>query len=263
MGWFAYNGRTLDKAVQLENLRIVLVRTRNPLNIGAAARAMSNFGALHLRVVTPYEKAFREAVSAVGAAPLLVKAEEHGSVEDAVRDCSLVVGTTAIGNRELQHELYSLEEAGRKIRKGLAKGRVAILFGSEKTGLSNQDLSHCHWLLRIPTREEHRSLNLAQAVGIVIYELSRGSSSVSAKNKLARSAAHMETVHRINAALLEALYISGYVHPRSAATAQEKLRRMLLRFDLSAADAEVFLGMLRKILWKLHERLSGGKSEPL
>ena len=83
---------------QLENLRIVLVRTRNPLNIGAAARAMSNFGALHLRVVTPYEKAFREAVSAVGAAPLLAKAEEHDSVEDAVSDCSLVIGTTAIGS---------------------------------------------------------------------------------------------------------------------------------------------------------------------
>jgi len=69
----------------LQNLRVVLVRSRNPLNIGAAARAMSNFGALHLRVVTPYEKAFREAVSAVGAAPLLAKAEEHNSVADATR----------------------------------------------------------------------------------------------------------------------------------------------------------------------------------
>src|SRR5438045_364462 len=207
MGWFAYNGRTLDKAVQLENLRLVLVRTRNPLNIGAAARAMSNFGAFYLRLVTPYEKAFREAVSAVGAAQLLARAEEFDSLAEATRDCSLVIGTSAVGHRELQHEMYSLEDAAKRIRKRLADGTVAVLFGSEKTGLSNEDLSHCHWLLRIPTREEHRSMNLAQAVAIVIYEISRGSSLVSAKNKLARSAADMETVHRINAALLEALHI--------------------------------------------------------
>ena len=231
---------------------MVLVRSRNPLNIGAAARAMSNFGAYQLRVVTPYEKAFREAVSAVGAAPLLAKAEEHDTVEAAIRDCSLVVGTTAIGHRELQHELFSLDEAAKKIRKKLRGGRVAILFGSEKTGLSNHDLSHCHWLLRIPTREEHRSMNLAQAVAIVVYELSRGNLAVKANNKLASAAADVESIDRISALLLEALHASGYIHPRSTATAEEKLRRMLRRFQLSSADAEVLLGMLRKILWKMH-----------
>jgi tRNA/rRNA methyltransferase len=235
----------LKAAVQLENLHVVLVRSRNPLNIGAAARAMSNFGALHLR-----------------AAPLLAKAEEYHSVADATRDCSLVIGTTAIGHRELQHELYSLEEAANKIRKAMASGRLAILFGSEKTGLSNNDLSHCHWLLRIPTREQHRSMNLAQAVAIVVYEISRGASIAKAKNKLSSGAADMESVNRIAEALLEALHISGYIHRRSAATAEEKLRRMLRRFELSSADARVLLGMLRKILWKLHNPLSGGKSEP-
>jgi tRNA/rRNA methyltransferase len=243
----------LNKPTKLENLRVVLIRSRNPLNIGAAARAMSNFGALHLRVVTPYEKAFREAVSAVGAAPLLAKAEECETVESAVRDCGLVVGTTAIGHRELQHELYSLDEAAKRIRKKLSRGRVAILFGSEKTGLSNHDLSHCHWLLRIPTREEHRSMNLAQAVAIVVYELARGNSAVKPKNKLSSAAANMESINRISAALLEALHASGYIHPRSAATAEEKLRRMLRRFQLTSADAEVLLGMLRKILWKMHQ----------
>jgi tRNA/rRNA methyltransferase len=243
----------LNKPAKLENLRVVLIRSRNPLNIGAAARAMSNFGALHLRVVTPYEKAFREAVSAVGAAPLLAKAEEYETVESAVRDCSLVVGTTAIGHRELQHELYSLDDAAKRIRKKLSRGRVAILFGSEKTGLSNHDLSHCHWLLRILTREEHRSMNLAQAVAVVVYELSRGNSAVKPKNKLSSAAANMESINRISAALLEALHASGYIHPRSAATAEEKLRRMLRRFQLTSADAEVLLGMLRKILWKMHQ----------
>ncbi len=239
--------------VQLENLHVVLVRSRNALNIGAAARAMSNFGAFHLRVVTPYEKAFREAVSAVGAAPLLAKAEEFDSLAGATRDCSLVIGTTAIGHRELQHELYSLEDAAKKIRKRLPSGRVAILFGSEKTGLSNQDLSHCHWLLRIPTREEHRSMNLAQAVAVVVYEIFRDGAIAKGKNKLCSTAADMESVNRIATALLEALHISGYIHRRSAATAEEKLRRMLRRFELSSADAEVLLGMLRKIVWKLSQ----------
>jgi tRNA/rRNA methyltransferase len=241
----------MKDSANLENLRIVMVRSRNPLNIGAAARAMSNFGALYLGVVTPYEKAFREAVSAVGAAPLLAKAEEYDSVAEATRDCSLVIGTTAIGHRELQHELYSLEKAAKKIRNATASGRVAILFGSEKTGLSNEELSHCHWLLRIPTREEHRSLNLAQAVAIVVYEISRGTSVTKAKNKLSSSAADMESVDRVAEALLEALHISGYIHRRSAGTAEKKLRRMLRRFKLSSGDAGVLLGMLRKILWKL------------
>ena len=241
----------LANSPNLQNLRLVLVRSRNPLNIGAAARAMSNFGALHLRVVTPYEKAFREAVSAVGAAPLLAQAEEHSSVAEATRDCSLVVGTTAIGHRELQHQLYSLAEAAKKICQALASGRVAILFGSEKTGLSNHDLSHCHFLLRIPTREEHRSMNLAQAVAIVVYEISRGRATAKVKSKLSSAAADMESINRIATVLLEALHASGYIHRRASATADEKLRRMLRRFELSSADAEVLLGMLRKILWKL------------
>jgi tRNA/rRNA methyltransferase len=246
--------KKLANPPNLQNLRIVMVRSRNPLNIGAAARAMSNFGALHLRVVTPYEKAFREAVSAVGAAPLLAEAEEYDSLADGTRDCSLVIGTTAIGHRELQHELYSLEDAAKKIRKVLHSGRVAILFGSEKTGLSNHDLSHCHFLLRIPTREEHRSMNLAQAVAIVVYEISRGGAIAKAKSKLPLAAADMESANRIAEALLEALHISGYIHRRSSAAAEEKLRRMLRRFALSSADAEVLLGMLRKILWKLKSR---------
>jgi len=243
--------QAMSAPANLDNLRIILVRTRNPLNIGAAARAMSNFSALDLRLVTPYEKAFREAVSAVGAEPLLAKAQEFSTVEEAVRDATLVVGTTAIGHRELQHELSSLQDAAPRIRRKLMSGRVAILFGSEKTGLSNQDLSHCHWLLRIPTREEHRSMNLAQAVVLVVYELARGQYHPRTKNKLVSPDADMETLARINDALREALDLSGYIHPRSAASAEEKLRRLLLRFQLNAADAEVLLGMLRKILWKL------------
>ena len=152
---------------------MVLVETSNPLNIGAAARAMSNFGVLQLRVVNPYEVAFREARSAMGAAPLLSDAEEYKSVAEAVADCALVVGTTAVRHRELQHPLATTGVWCRLIRKELATERVALLFGTEKTGLSNDDLSHCHWLMHIPTREEHISMNLGQAVAVCLYELVR------------------------------------------------------------------------------------------
>src|SRR6185312_14056389 len=92
------------------HLRIVLVRPRNPLNIGAAARAMSNFGFTCLRVVNPYQVAFREARSAVWASEVLAGADEFTSIADAVADCGLVVGTTALGHREIQHPVRRLEE---------------------------------------------------------------------------------------------------------------------------------------------------------
>jgi len=155
------------------NLVVILVAPRNPLNIGAAARAMQNFGCEALRVVNPYQVAFREAVSAVSAAPLLKAAQEFETVGEAVSDCSLVVGTTSIGHRELQHPLHLLATGAKRIRSGMAAGQVALLFGSEKFGLSNEDLSHCHWLIRIPTVDQRRSMNLGQAVAVCLYEIAR------------------------------------------------------------------------------------------
>ena len=243
---------------ETDPLRVVLVRTRNPLNIGAAARAMSNFAFLHLRVVNPYEAAFREARSAVGASAVMAAAVEFPTVAAAIADCSLVVGTTAVGRRKLQQPVEPLESAAALIRKRLRSGRVALLFGSEKTGLSNRDLSLCHVLLRIPTREEHGSMNLGQAVAVCLYELARGSGGAlpAARAKAATSttkaSASAEMEDRINGALLEALRASGYLKPGSSAISEDKLRRLVRRLNLSAGDAELWLGMLRQILWKLH-----------
>src|SRR4029079_16673995 len=122
--------------------------TRNPLNIGASARAMANFGFSRLRVVNPYDVAFREARSAVGAAPLRASAEEYASVTNAIADCGLVVGTTSAGGRELQHPIRRLEYGARLILRRLPAMPVALLYGSEKFGLSKDDMSHCHWLMR-------------------------------------------------------------------------------------------------------------------
>ncbi len=127
------------------NLRVVLISTRNPLNIGASARAMANFGFADLRVVNPYDVAFREARSAVGAAPLLQAAREFATVAEAIADCSLVVGTTSVGHRELQHPLHRLEYGARLMQRRLhatPAAPVALLFGSEKFGLSNGDNIH-------------------------------------------------------------------------------------------------------------------------
>ena len=234
---------------EFDRLRVVLVDARNPLNVGAAARAMSNFGFLRLRVVKPYEVAFREARSAVGASQVLASAEEYETVDEAVADCALVVGTTAIRHRELLHPLKRLEAGARLIRKALRSGRVAILFGSEKVGLSNLDLSHCHWLMRIPTRAEHISMNLGQAVALCLYELVRDRSA--ARRSTKPDLATAGEVERITGVLLEALRASGYLKPRSTAATEAKVRRLLRRLELEAGDAEIWLGMLRQMLWKL------------
>ena len=233
-----------------DNLRVVLVATRNPLNIGAAARAMSNFGFLRLRVVNPYDVAFREARSAVGAAELLRNAEEYRSVAEAVADCSLVVGTTALGHRELQHPLRRLEYGGRLIRGRLASGTVALLFGSEKFGLSNDDMSHCDWLMRIPTREAHESMNLGQAVAVCLYELVRDTRAA-AREPARIAAAPAADVERFTDMLLDLLRESGYVKARTAESTERKVRRLVRRLNLPARDAEVWLGILRQIRWKL------------
>jgi TrmH family RNA methyltransferase len=239
----------LAAANEFAGLRVVLVAARNPLNIGAAARAMSNFGFRHLRVVNPYEAAFREARSAVGAAALLVNAEEFKTVADAVADCTLVVGTTAVRHRELQHPLRRLEYGARLIRKQVGSGRVALLFGSEKFGLSNAALSHCHWLMRIPTSDENISMNLGQAVAVCLYELVRDAKAARQTERVKRATA-ME-LERITKALLEAMRASGYLERRPIADVEERIRRLVLRLNLPVRDAVAWLGILRQIVWKL------------
>jgi tRNA/rRNA methyltransferase len=245
---------------QLERLCVVLVNTRNPLNLGAAARAMSNFGFFDLRVVNPYEASFREARSAVGASEVLAKAREYESVAAAVADCALVVGTTSAARRELQHPLYRLDQGAKLIRKQLGTALVALLFGSEKRGLSNEDLSHCHWLLRIPTREEHGSMNLGQAVAVCLYELTRERAEASPVRRSKKSeretatAARSAELERITTTLLEALRASGYLDSKPSTAADEKIRRMVRRLKLSAEDSELLLGMLRQMVWKMESQ---------
>lgn len=229
-------------SLKTENLRVVLVSPRNPLNIGAAARAMRNFGFRHLRLVNPYSVAYQEARSAVHSAEILQQAEDFESVADAIADCNLVVGTTSLGHRELQHPLRSLEYGGRQIRGALSTTKVALLFGSEKFGLSNDDLSYCHWLVRIATQG---SMNLGQAVAVCLYELTRKGTPAKPEP---RKRAAADDLERLTDLLTAVLKQSGYVHSHGT---DAKIRRLIRRLDLPAHDAEVWLGMIRQIQWKL------------
>jgi len=238
-------------AEELDRLYVVLVNSRNPLNIGAAARAMSNFGFLRLRVVRPYDVAFREARSAVDAEPVLTAAEEFEEVAAAVADCSLVVGTTDGSRRNPQEALYRLEAAAELVRERLRSGgKVAVLFGSEKVGLSNHELNHCDVLARIPTRTEHSSMNLGQAVGIVLYEMIRAAA-------VAQEATDEEPLatagdrERLAGLVLEALAGSGYTHHGPEATLEEKVRRLVRHLELTHAEAQEWMGLVRKMLWKM------------
>jgi len=233
-------------------LRIVLVEPRNPLNIGAAARAMSNFGFTQLRLVKPYNVAFQEARSAVRSRYILEAASVTASLPEAIADCALVVGTTAVGHRDLHLPLYRLEAAAPMIRTQAAESPVALLFGSEKFGLSNEHLSFCHWLLRIPTREQHGSMNLGQAVAICLYELQRDSA-VETQHFAGPDPILAADEERITALLLDLLERSGYVNERTAASTELKLRRLVRRLGIPASDAETWLGIFRQILWKLKQ----------
>jgi TrmH family RNA methyltransferase len=229
---------------------VVLVETRNPLNIGAVARAMSNFGFFDLRLVNPYDEAFREAVSAVKAGELLHKAIVCSDIASALHGCSLVVGTAGLEYRQPELPVLRLERVLRLVKRHLSSEKVAILFGSEKTGLSNEDLSHCHMLARIPTRREHESMNLGQAVAVVLYELIR-QPAVARRLPQTGAGAPAETLERITLLLKEVMMLSGDYQFEEQKSAEEKLRQLVRRAGIRAADAPVWTGIVRQILWRL------------
>jgi TrmH family RNA methyltransferase len=242
----------------IDRVIVVLVRARNPNNIGAVARAMHDFGFRHLRVVNEYAVPFETARSAVDASEVLAEATAFGRVADAVADCTLVVGTTAVGERTLQHPLRALPDGAEIIRKelGTEGGRVALLFGSEKTGLSNDELSHCHWLLTIPMEQHdqvrHPSMNLGQAVAVCLYELVRSVGvAIVPASRGDLALAEAREVERLTALLSEVLEETGYAKRHPANCDQGQIRRLMVRIGVAASDAPVWMGVLRQILWKV------------
>lgn len=231
-------------------LAVILISTRNPLNIGAAARAVANFGFDDLRLVDPYDVAFREAVSAVGGAHVLKSARVFPTVAEALRDCSLVLGTTAGQGRVFQMSIERLETG--MVAARAHAGRVGLLFGSEKFGLSNEDMSFCHGLLRIATAPGTPSMNLGQAVAVCLHELVR-ESGVAEDSGLERRVGSPVTgteAEQITRMMIEVLEQSGYTNRITAISTEQKIRRWIRRLDIGKRDAPLLLGILRQVLWK-------------
>jgi tRNA/rRNA methyltransferase len=240
---------------QRAGVTLVLVRARNPNNIGAVARAMHGFGFTDLRLVNEYSVSLEKARSAIDASDILARAREFVTVADAVADCNLVVGTTAVGERKQDHPLYTLAQAGGLIRSTLGTARVALLLGSEKTGLSNDALSHCNWLLTIPMHPSpglrHASMNLGQAAAVCLYELIRQADN-SAQSET-RIAAQAEDLERVTELLTQMLASIGYARRRPASAEPTAVRRMVRRLNLNQSDARKWIGILRQLLWKINE----------
>jgi tRNA/rRNA methyltransferase len=228
----------------LPSCQVVLVRPRDPNNIGAVARAMKNFGLTKLSVVTPYPPVWEEVVSAVNATDLIHNACVVGSLAEAIADCTLVVGTADRRRVESKQALYTPADLSRELRE--TAHRLALVFGSEKHGLTNEDLSYCHRVMSIPTEPDCPSMNLGQAVAICCYELTRNQEQLSPpprKPPLAKAG-------EIEAALqlaLEVLRLADFTRPGNEPDLTRKLRRSLLRLNLTEREVMILCGALRKI----------------
>jgi TrmH family RNA methyltransferase len=243
---------------QRDRIDVVLVSPRNPLNIGAVARAMANFGFSRLTVVAPYEPHWREARSAVGAPQLLADAREVASIADAVRDCTLVLGTGTLTHRKPEQPVVPLDKLTPRVVEDLSQGRrIAVVFGPEKHGLTREDLSWCHLLVEIPTDSRQPSMNLGQAAAVLLYELATrvGSDSAASKSGRDSGGGFQPTTSGdldILGTLIEEVMAEAKYSPKSMEGAnRHDLRVMLRRLNLTAADGRRALGLFRRILWRL------------
>ena len=232
-----------------DRLRIVLIRSRNSLNIGAAARAMLNFGFSKLWLVEPYDAAFRQARSAVGASEVLAEARVTADLAEALGEASLTIGTSAMRGRSEHHLQRMLPEGAAALRTHLERREAALVFGSEKHGLGNDDLSHCDWIVSIPTQPGCPSMNLGQAVALCCYETARRAKPT--PTLATPSGADSAQRERIVRMLIPALEAGGFIQPDNRASQTRKVRRWVGRLRLAPRDARTFQGMLRQIQWKL------------
>ena len=249
-------------SVNLKDARIVLARPRNPLNIAAAARAMRNFGLEDLAVVAAYEPVWQDARAAPGAEDLLRNARVVPRLLDALEDRTLVLGTSSLARRQPALPVFSLSQLGSIAKKRKAAERLAILFGSEKTGLTNKDLSYCHAVLRIPTEETSPTMNLGQAVALCCYELRRVVKSEHAKPDEPSPLATVGEITRLIAEV-ETMLAEGSEKSepteRTEPTRSANLRQMFLRWPLTSQDVTLLLGVLRDLAWGLG---TGRKARP-
>ncbi|WP_162601581.1 RNA methyltransferase [Occallatibacter savannae] len=245
---------------QRDRISIVLVSPRNPLNIGAVARAMANFGFVDLAVVSAYEPHWREARSAVGAPELLAKARETSTLAEAVRDCTLVLGTGTLTHRKPEQPVVCLDEIAQLVTRELDQpsSRISIIFGPEKHGLTREDLSWCHHLVEIPTDAGQPSMNLGQAAAVCLYEIAIRSGDATENpytpSPAAASRATSGNLDVLTGLIQQVMLASNYSPGNMRAANEHDLRLMLRRLNLNPADQRRALGLFRRILRQLEDR---------
>lgn len=229
--------------------KIILVRPRDPNNIGAVARAMKNFGLTELAVIAPFVPHWNEAVSAVNAEDVLKNARVAATLSEAIADCTFVVGTADRTRLKSSHSLYNPRNLMMEWNQSTHK--LALVFGSEKHGLTNDDLAHCHRTMSIPTTLDCPSMNLGQAVAICCYELMRVESpDVTNVNDYA-------PVGEVEASLndlLDILREAKFTSPNNEAAMTQKLRQRLLQCQLTQHDVKILRGVLRQIQWRFENQ---------
>lgn len=243
--------------IPADRLRIVLVGTQHPGNIGSAARAMKTMGLSRLVLVAPERFPHPDAIAlAAGAVDVLEAAVRVDTLAEAVADCRLVLGCTARSRRIALEELHPRVAALRGIEAAEAGGEVALVFGRERTGLENEELQLCHAAVHIPANPEYSSLNLAAAVQVLAYELRVGLLKDAAtpaeappgglRQREVRSeppATHTE-LEGFFSQLADTLDAIDFHKGRTPAAAMRKFRRLFLRADLDARDVRLLRGLL-------------------
>lgn len=248
-----YNDSLLAET-QRERFVVVLVSPRNPLNIGAAARAMANFGFAHLSVVAPYEPHWREARSAIGAEELLKNAQVCATLAGALADCTLVLGTGTLTHRKAEQPVVPLPALAAEVYPEFERsGRIGLVFGPEKRGLTRDDLALCHRLVEIPTDPRQPSMNLGQAVAVCLYALACMPRSPE-EPRMAPAAdapADSGSIDRLAEAIEAAMIASEYSPRGMRAANRHDLQLLLRRLQFSATDARRALGVFRRILGRI------------
>ncbi|MCK4869793.1 MAG: RNA methyltransferase [Gammaproteobacteria bacterium] len=228
----------------LENIRIVLVGTTHPGNIGATARAMKNMGLRHLYLVAPKVFPHVEATArAAGADEILAKAVVVDNVDAALVGCNVVMGTSA-RERAVQMPLLTPRECAQKAQELAAQGQVALVFGRESSGLSNAELQRCNFHVHIPTVEEFSSLNLAAAVQVIVYELYVVSLNAPVVNVVQTELATADAMEQFYQHLFETLVAIKYMDPKRSKTMMQRLRRLFNRATIDQTEIKILRGIL-------------------
>ena len=234
-----------------ENVRIILVEPQHPGNIGASARAMKNMGFSDLRLVSP--KRFPDPQAdwrAAGAIDLLENSAIYSTLNKAIADCALVIGTSA-RVRNIPRPSIFAKDLPDLISRYPTNLKVAILFGRESSGLTNDELQFCHYHLQIPSDEGYPVLNLAMALQIVVYELF-----ISVSGKLQkepewdRAIASSGEVDMMLEHLEQVLFESEFLDSENPGKTLVRLRRMFMRIHLDETEVQVMRGVLKH----LHKR---------